>query len=586
MKHQESHVIGRFALRGAFVFLALFLLAFASAHAVDLFVSGIATPAAANGRYVPNGTFSGYDSWVHEAGGYYIYNDFYSTITPALRYWNIDNDLNDEGSASVLFFSSNNSDGASPALVTSWSPDQGTGTPVVTAGSANPEIDIQGNSVTIADGSAAVTLINHTHFGSVDLSAGSVTRTFTIRNLGAAALTISGASPYVTVSGAQAANFVVSAAPAASIPAAGSTTFQVTFTPTAAGNHNATLSIGSNDADESPYTFAILGRGFTPRDLVVSGITAPAAANGNYVHQGVIFNMEYWKHETLGYYLFNDEYSSSRYWNIDVDTDDSDTDYLFYIVSDAGTPVGLTGWSRGTGITGDPLINEANPAPDIMVRGNGVVIVDDDASPSFADHTQFGSLAVSSGSRSRTFTIENTGNAVLTLTGPSPYVAVSGVAAGDFSVTTPPAATIAAYGSTTFTGHLRSHGRRHPKRHPVDRQRRRRRIPLQFFHPGERHRPQGPDRLEYHRAGRGKRRLRLPGHPERVPVLDARIGRLLYLQRRIYRQPLLEHRHRYERHRLEFLFERPRRGRLARQCLELARRDREQRLANDRLQRA
>ena len=130
MKHQESHVIGRSALRGAFVFLALFLLAFASAHAVDLFVSGIATPAAANGRYVPNGTFSGYDSWVHEAGGYYIYNDFYSTITPALRYWNIDNDLNDEGSASVLFFSSNNSDGASPALVTSWSPDQGTGTPV------------------------------------------------------------------------------------------------------------------------------------------------------------------------------------------------------------------------------------------------------------------------------------------------------------------------------------------------------------------------------------------------------------------------------------------------------------------------
>ena len=283
------------------------------------------------------------------------------------------------------------------------------------------------------------------------MSAGSVTRTFTIRNLGAAALTISGASPYVTVSGAQAANFVVSAAPAASVPSAGSTTFQVTFTPTAAGNHNATVSIGSNDSDESPYTFAILGRGFTPRDLVVAGITAPAAANGNYVHQGVIFNMEYWKHETLDYYLFNDEYSSSRYWNIDVDTDDSDTDYLFYIASEAGTPVGLTGWSRGTGMTGDPLINEANPAPDIMVRGNGVAIVDDDASPSFADHTQFGSLAVSSGSRSRTFTIENTGNAVLTLTGPSPYVAVSGVAAGDFSVTTPPAATIAAYGSTTFT---------------------------------------------------------------------------------------------------------------------------------------
>ncbi|MDD4052346.1 MAG: choice-of-anchor D domain-containing protein, partial [candidate division Zixibacteria bacterium] len=456
MKNQESNVLaqpfhGRSVVRGVLAALCLFLLTFASASAVDLFVSGILTPAAANGRYVPNGTYSGYDSWVHESGGYYIYNDFYSTITPALRYWNIDNDLNDEGSPSVYFFSSNNSDGASPALVTSWGPDMGTGTPIVTEGSAYPEIDIQGNNVTISDGSAAVTLINHSHFGAVDLAAGSVTRTFTIRNLGAAALTLSGASPYVAVSGVQAANFIVSAAPAASIPAAGSTTFQVTFTPTAAGNHNATLSIASDDADESPYTFAILGRGFTPRDLVVAGITAPTAANGTYLHQGVIFDMEYWKHETLGYYLFNDEYEGTRYWNIDVDTDDSDTDYLFYFASEAGTPVGLTGWSRGTGITGDPLINEANPAPDIMVRGNGVAIVDDDASPAFADHTQFGSLTVSSGSRARTFTIENTGNAVLTLTGPSPYVAVSGAAAGDFSVTTPPAATIAAYGSTTFT---------------------------------------------------------------------------------------------------------------------------------------
>jgi hypothetical protein len=451
MKNLEANVSGRSALRGVIVALAMFLLAFSSASAVDLFVSGILTPAAANGRYVPNGTYSGYDSWVHESGGYYIYNDFYSAATPALRYWNIDNDFNDEGSASVYFYSNNNSDGASPALVTAWGIDQGTGAPIVNEGSANPEIDIQGNSITLADGSTAVTLINHTHFGSVNLSGGSITRTFTIRNLGAAAVTLSGASPYVTVSGAQAANFVVSAAPAASIPSAGSTTFQVTFTPTAAGNHNATVSISSNDSDESPYTFAILGRGFTPRDLVVTGITAPAAANGNYVHQGVIFNMEYWKHETLDYYLFNDEYSSARYWNIDVDTDDGDTDYLFYIVSEAGTPVGLTGWSRGTGITGDPLIEEANPAPDIMVRGNGVAIVDDDASPSFADHTHFGSLVVASGSRARTFTIENNGNAVLTLSGPSPYVAVSGAAAGDFSVTAPPAATIAAYGSTTFT---------------------------------------------------------------------------------------------------------------------------------------
>ena len=169
MKNQSPNVFaqsfhGRSALRGALVAICLFLLAFSSASAVDLFVSGITTPAAANGRYVPNGTYSGYDSWVHESGGYYIYNDFYSTSTPAVRYWNIDNDLNDEGSASVYFYSNNNSAGASPALVTAWGIDQGTGTLVVTEGSANPEIDIQGNSAPIADGSASVSFANHSKF--------------------------------------------------------------------------------------------------------------------------------------------------------------------------------------------------------------------------------------------------------------------------------------------------------------------------------------------------------------------------------------------------------------------------------------
>ena len=66
-----------------------------------------------------------------------------------------------------------------------------------------------------------------------------------------------------------------------------------------------------------------------------------------------------------------------------------------------------------------------------------------------ADHTCFGAVATSSGSGTRTFTIQNTGTAALTLNGASPYVSISGVAASDFSITTAPAGTVAA-GNTGY----------------------------------------------------------------------------------------------------------------------------------------
>ena len=43
----------------------------------------------------------------------------------------------------------------------------------------------------------------------------------------------------------------------------GSTTFTVTFTPSASGTRNATLHIASNDADENPFDVALSGNGLT-----------------------------------------------------------------------------------------------------------------------------------------------------------------------------------------------------------------------------------------------------------------------------------------------------------------------------------
>jgi hypothetical protein len=86
---------------------------------------------------------------------------------------------------------------------------------------------------------------------------------------------------------------------------------------------------------------------------------------------------------------------------------------------------------------------------EINLVGNAVSIADGDTTPSTADFTDFGSADVTSGTVTRTFTIQNTGTGALTLSG-TPLVAISGANAADFTVTVVPAASVAAAGSTTF----------------------------------------------------------------------------------------------------------------------------------------
>jgi len=212
-----------------------------------------------------------------------------------------------------------------------------------------PEITVQGNSVAIASGDTSPSTSDHTDFGSVNVNSGTVVRTFTIQNSGTAALTLNGATP-VSVSGTNAGDFTVTQPAVSSVAANGSTTFQITFDPSAAGIRTATVTIANNDSDEGSYTFTI----------------------------------------------------------------------------------------QGTGL-----------APEINVQGNGNTITSGDSTPSTNDHTDFDSVNVSSGTMVRTFTIQNTGNAALTLSG-SPRVALSGANASDFTVTTQPASSVAANGSTTF----------------------------------------------------------------------------------------------------------------------------------------
>jgi VCBS repeat-containing protein len=123
-----------------------------------------------------------------------------------------------------------------------------------------PEINIQGNSTTITNGDNTPSSADYTDFGSVSAASGTVVRTFTIQNTGAADLTLSG-TPLVDISGANAGDFSVTAEPSATIAAGSSTTFCITFDPSAVGTRTATVSVANNDSDENPYTFAIQGTG-------------------------------------------------------------------------------------------------------------------------------------------------------------------------------------------------------------------------------------------------------------------------------------------------------------------------------------
>lgn len=119
------------------------------------------------------------------------------------------------------------------------------------------EIDVEGNSIAITDGDNTPSATDLTDFGTQSVCNGTLSSTFTIQNPGTTTLNISS----VTITGPNAADFVVTATPSTTIAGGGSTTFTVTFDPSAAGAHNATISINTDDCDEAIFDFAVLGTG-------------------------------------------------------------------------------------------------------------------------------------------------------------------------------------------------------------------------------------------------------------------------------------------------------------------------------------
>jgi Flp pilus assembly protein TadG len=142
-----------------------------------------------------------------------------------------------------------------------------------------PEIAVSGNGQDITDGDLTASPGDHTDFGSQAIESGTIVRTFTINNEGSLDLILDGA-PLVEITGPNAADFTVTSLPATPISGGGSTTFQITFDPSVAGNRFATVSISSNDSNEDPFTFAIQGTG-TGVEMNVKGAGSNDIASGD-----------------------------------------------------------------------------------------------------------------------------------------------------------------------------------------------------------------------------------------------------------------------------------------------------------------
>ncbi|UPT71451.1 MAG: choice-of-anchor D domain-containing protein [Flavobacterium sp. JAD_PAG50586_2] len=320
------------------------------------------------------------------------------------------------------------------------------------------EIDIQGNATSIVDGDTTPSTTDWTDFASV---AG--TRTFTIRNLGNIALTVG----TITIGGTNASDFSVTTAPAATVPAYGTTTFVVTFAPTAINTRTATISIVNNDTGENPYNFSLQGFGVIPEidiqgnAVSIPDTTVPAATTTNWTDFGSTSG-------TRTFTIFNNgnialtvgaiTFTGTNASEFTVTTPPASSIAAFssttFVVTFLPTALGVRTAQIhivNNDTTENPYdfnIQGTGVPREIDVQGNALSIADGDAVTSVNDGTDFGPADINLVTVTRTFTIRNTGSLSLTISNPT----ISGLNASEFTISANPGTlTILAGSSTTFS---------------------------------------------------------------------------------------------------------------------------------------
>ncbi|MBP8157132.1 MAG: choice-of-anchor D domain-containing protein, partial [Flavobacterium sp.] len=137
--------------------------------------------------------------------------------------------------------------------------DESSYTFAVSATITDREINVRGNSTSIASGSTIISVLRNTDFGSVQVDGGTVTNSFVIENTGGLPLNVS------SITCSNILDYAVSYTPTV-IPAGGNMTFNITFNPITNGVRTSLVYITNDDANEANYRFNISGKGLQDND--------------------------------------------------------------------------------------------------------------------------------------------------------------------------------------------------------------------------------------------------------------------------------------------------------------------------------
>jgi hypothetical protein len=308
-----------------------------------------------------------------------------------------------------------------------------------------PEINITESSTSIADGGSAT-------LPDVVVSSSGTPVTFTIENTGSTTLNISG----ITLSGTDAAEFALGSIPT-SVSAGSTGSFTVTFSPTSGGAKTATIDIASNDTDEGSYQVNISATGTAPEINILQGVTSIADGGSTTLPNvavsssgsPVTFTIENTGNLVLnisGITLTGTDAADFALGSIPTSVSAGSTGSFTVTFS----PTGAGGTEIATiNIASDDAdegsyqvdISATATVPEINIK-NGSTSISDGGS------TTLPNVAVSSSGSPVTFTIENTGDAVLNISG----ITLTGTDAADFAFgSIPTSVSAGSTGSFTVT---------------------------------------------------------------------------------------------------------------------------------------
>jgi len=330
------------------------------------------------------------------------------------------------------------------------------------------DLTVLGNSSEILPGEISLSLSNFTDFGPTTAD-GTVplTRSYTFTNNTSATVDTTQPTP-VTISGADASDFAVTTQPSTTINPRSSTTFDITFTPTAAGLRTATVTIATNNPHIPSYTFDIQGTALmatTEAGGLKVATTNPGS--GPVSQNGDLLIMDY-----SGYLTDGTEF-------------DSNTDPTFGHVNpfefNLGAGQVIKGWDEGlAGVQAGALLTLIIPSTlgygasgsgsipggatliftttvlnfvslDGVVSSANVPIADGDTTISSTDGTDFGKYNGSQPAVTHSFVINESPGPLSSFfaASPTPEITLAGGGASAFSATQP---TISADGTqATFT---------------------------------------------------------------------------------------------------------------------------------------